>query len=254
MVENVVQKEMDVMIKKAIWIGLTMSLLGLVSTSSARADEWNKKTILTFSQPFEIPGKVLPAGKYMFKLADSTTDRHIVQVFTADGKKILATVMAIPDVRIEATNRTVVNFREVPAGSPEAIRAWFYPGNTIGQEFVYSKQRAAQLAKLSKTPVPAMAVDVASVEELKKVEIVAITPDEKETPLAASIQTAPVENSSSSAVGTTGVVQTGQSASNRTQLPKTASSLPLVMLLGFASICLAFAMMMFGKRVTASAV
>jgi hypothetical protein len=75
---------MDAMIKKAIWIGSALSLLGLVSASSVRADEWNKKTVLTFTQPFEIPGKVLPAGTYTFELADTMADRHIVRIFNAD--------------------------------------------------------------------------------------------------------------------------------------------------------------------------
>lgn len=238
------------MIKKAIWIGLTLSLIGFVSASRARADEWNKKTVLTFSQPFEIPGKVLPAGKYMFKLADSTTDRHIVQVFTADGKRLLATVMAIPDVRLESTDKTVIKFSEVPAGSPEAIRAWFYPGNTIGQEFVYSKSRAAQLAKASKTAVPAMAADATTAAQLKKVQIVAITPEEKETPVAEAIQTAPVARTAE----TSGVQQTGLSARNTTELPKTASALPLIGFLALGSLVVGFGVMAYRKRVVTSAV
>src|SRR5205814_9043576 len=128
---------MDVMVKKAIWIGLTLSLLGFVSSSDVRADEPDKKTVLTFRQPVEIPGHVLPAGTYAFRVADSMSDRHIVQIFNADESQIIATVMAVPDTRLTSTDKTVIKFGEVPAGSPEAIRAWFYPGNTVGEAFVY---------------------------------------------------------------------------------------------------------------------
>lgn len=240
--------------KKFIWIGLTVSLIGFVAMSSARADEWDKKTILTFSQPVEIPGQVLPAGTYMFKLADTMGDRHIVQIFNADGSQIIATVMAIPDYRLTATDQTVIKFGEVPAGSPEAIRAWFYPGNTIGQELVYPKARAGLLARASKTIVPATAVDVASADELRTAPIVAVTPEQTETPVSAAIQTTPLANNVASVTGTTGVKQTGATARrNGRHLPKTASALPLLVFVGIGSIAAAFGLMVFGKRTTVRA-
>lgn len=253
------------MIKKSLWIGLTCALLGLVSLTSARADEWDKKTILTFSQPFEVPGHVLPAGTYIFKLADLTGDRHIVQIYTADGSRIIATVMTIPDYRLRTTDQTVIKFNEVPRGAPETIRAWFYPGNTIGQEFVYPKARATELAKASKTIVPALAVDVADDTALKTAPIVAITPEAKEVPVSAVIQTssrdtvasaATVPNESSSAVGTTGVSQTSQTARGTTKrrLPETASELPLIALLGSAALAVAVGLMAFRKRAPVSSV
>jgi hypothetical protein len=244
---------MDEMMKRTIWIGLTLSLLGLASASTVRGDEWDKKTVLTFSQPVEIPGRVLPAGTYTFKLADTMGSRHIVQIFNADGSQILATVMAIPDYRLTSTDKTVIKFDEVPAGSPEAIRAWFYPGNTIGNEFVYPKSRAAQLAKASKTVVPAIAVEVASVDELKTVPIVAVTPELKETAITAAIQTTPVANDSSSVAGTTGIM-TGPSARRSARhLPKTASTLPMIAMLGLGCVGLAISLMFFRKSATAAA-
>jgi hypothetical protein len=243
-------------------VAVALAILGLASAGSARADEHNKQTILTFSQPVEIPGHVLPAGTYTFKLADSMSDRHIVQIFNADGSQIIATIMAIPDYRLTATDKTVIRFGEVPSGSPEAIRAWFYPGNTVGQEFVYPKPRAIQLAKAAKTVVPATALDVSDLDAMKTAPIVAITPDEKEVPVAAAIQTtaernaqnvghvATTPNSSSSVAGTTGVMTTARNAKH---LPKTASALPLVVLLGLASIGVAFGLMAFGKYATRSA-
>jgi hypothetical protein len=247
---------------KIVAAAFTITVLGLGSAGSARADEFNKLTILTFSQPVEIPGHVLPAGTYRFQLADSTGDRHIVQVFNADGSKIIASVMTISDYRLKATDQTVIRFNEVPRGAPEAIRAWFYPGNNVGQEFVYPKPRAMQLAKASKAVVPALAVDVTDDADLKTAPIVAVTPDAEEVPVTAVIQTSPGERVASSATlpadssrsaGTSGVLQTDQSARNARQLPKTASELSLIALLGVASIAVAFGLL-FGTRATGSAV
>src|SRR5687768_5119369 len=124
------------MLSKTVSIGFA-ALLGLAAATGASADDWDKKSVLTFSQRFEIPGHVLPAGTYTFKLADSLSDRHIVQVYNADGSQLIATFMTVPDYRLKATSDTVIRFNEVPEGAPDAIRAWFYPGNTVGQEFVY---------------------------------------------------------------------------------------------------------------------
>ncbi len=227
--------------KNILWVGLTLSLLGLVSVAPASADERDKKTILTFSQPFEIPGHVLPAGTYTFKVLDSLSDRHIVQVFDADGSKIIATVMAIPDYRLKGTDKTVIKFTEVPAGSPEAIRAWFYPGNTIGQEFVYPKRRALQLAKAGHIVVPAITDDVSDVDAMKTASIVAVTEEEKEMPVAAVIQTTPMDTQANTAMA---------SARSTRELPHTASSWPLVLMLGLGALGAGISLMAFGKYST----
>src|SRR5712672_4839493 len=69
----------------------------------AVADESDHKTIVTFSGPVEIPGKALPAGTYVFKLLNSTSNRNIVQIFDKDEKQLLATILAIPDYRLKPT-------------------------------------------------------------------------------------------------------------------------------------------------------
>ena len=127
-------------------------LIGLIIASAlffevaAHADEYDLTTKLTFSQPVQIPGKVLPAGSYLFKLANMS-DRHIVQVFNSDGMVLYATLMAIPTERREPTGDSVVTFAEQGNGQPEALLKWFYPGETTGNEFVYSKQVEQQLAQ-----------------------------------------------------------------------------------------------------------
>lgn len=123
------------------------TVLTVALAPSARADEWNKKTILTFSGPVQIPGATLPAGSYVFKLADIPGNRHVVQVFDKDEKKIYTTMLAIPNERLEPSDDPVVLFSERASGSPQAIKVWFYPGNRVGNEFVYPKAQAMRIAR-----------------------------------------------------------------------------------------------------------
>ncbi len=85
--------------------------------SRATADEWDQKTIFTFSGPVEVPGQVLKAGTYVFKLADSSPERSIVQVFSKDETHLYATFVAIPDVRLQPRGNPIITFDEAPAGS-----------------------------------------------------------------------------------------------------------------------------------------
>jgi len=232
------RKETNRMIKKVMMLGLGISVAALMMAPPALARQTvSNKTVLTFSQPVEIPGRILPAGTYTFKLLDSMSDRHIVQIFNADGSEIITTVMAIPDYRLEATDQTVIKFREMPAGQPEALRAWFYPGNLTGQEFVYPKARAAQLARITKAPVPALAVDMTDVNAMKAAPIIAITADEKEVPVAAAIQITPAPRATASA---------GTVAAR--ELPHTASPLVAVTVMGLGALGFGFVMLQYRRR------
>ena len=213
-----------------------VTLLGATVLPSARADTWNKKTVVTFSQAVEVPGKILPAGTYTFQLLDSLSDRHIVQIFNADGSQIIATILAINNYRLQPTGETVMKFGERPGDSPEALRAWFYPGDNFGQEFVYPKVRAIELAQTAKVIVPAVAVDTIDDNVIKTVPIVAVTPDQKEVEVATVIQTTPP----AAAPAPVAVKETEE-------LPKTASSMPLIALLGGLSISLAIGLKLFLK-------
>ena len=159
---------------KTIFAVFALTLLGATLATGARADQWNKKTVMTFSETIEIPGQILPAGTYTFVLLDSPADRHIVQIFNADGTHIIATILAINNYRLTPTGDTVVKFAERAGDNPEALKAWFYPGDNFGQEFVYPKQRALQLAAVVKEPVLALATDT---DDLKTASIVAVTPE-----------------------------------------------------------------------------
>jgi hypothetical protein len=131
-------------IVRAIQISMCAAVLCATIVTAARADNWDKKTIVTFSDSVEIPGQVLPAGTYVFKLANSTFDRHIVQIWNGDETQILATSLAIPNYRLDPPDRTIFEFDERPGDSPMALHSWFYPGDSTGQEFVYPRYRLAE--------------------------------------------------------------------------------------------------------------
>jgi hypothetical protein len=119
------------------------------------ADEWNKRTLVTVNEPIIAGNKVLQPGTYVWKLLDSQSNRNIVQIFNRDQTKLETTVMAIPNYRLEPTGKTQFTFWETPAGVPKAVRAWFYPGDTYGQEFAFPKKLVAQLASAQPVPIPA---------------------------------------------------------------------------------------------------
>src|SRR3954451_8579701 len=188
-----------------------LAFMGTAFAPPVKADEWNKKTTFTFSGPVEIPGVhlagwgVLPAGTYVFKILDSQSDRHIVQIFNKEETTIYATILAIPNYRLKATDKTVITFRERAAGEPEALRAWFYPGRNWGEEFVYPKSKAMELAKSTNVPVlftavelpveiaePVKSVDECVVVELKRAPIMAIRPTGEELQLAVAVPLPPV--------------------------------------------------------------
>jgi len=236
-----------------------IAVMSAMCAPGAKADEWNRKTVITFSGPVEIPGVhlagwgVLPAGTYVFKILDSLSDRHIVQIFSKDELTIYATILAIPNYRLKATDKTVMTFRERPAGEPEALRAWFYPGKNWGEEFVYPKAKAIALAKATNTPVlftpvelplevtePVKLADATVVVELKKAPIMAIQPTGEEVELAQVVTQPPAQ------------VEVAMATTHQPDraLPSTASSLPLIGLLGLLAVIGAFALRTVEKRVS----
>jgi len=143
---------------RTFYIGaLAVTGLGLLGTSfvpKAHADAWDKMTIVTVNEPIIAGNKVLDPGTYVWKLLDSQSDRHIVQIFDKNQQHLETTFLAIPNYRLEPTGHTQFAFWETPAGVPKAVRAWFYPGDNFGQEFPYPKKLVAQLASAAPVPVP----------------------------------------------------------------------------------------------------
>lgn len=226
-----------------------VALAGIALAIPAQADESNKKTAITFSAPVEIPGihlkgwGVLPAGTYVFKIIDSQSDRHIVQIFNQDETVVYATILAIPNYRLKATDKTVITFRERPAGQPEALRAWFYPGANWGDEFVYGKTKAMAIARETNTPVLFTAIEAAEVTEtirpadlpaiteLKTAAIMALRPSGEEVAMVEVVTPPPTQP------------ETAPS------LPATASNLPLAAMFGLIAFGGALAAGTFVRRI-----
>jgi len=231
------------------------ALIGAAFSPSAKADDWNRKTVITFSQPVETPGvhiqgfAVLPAGTYVFKILDSKSDRHIVQIFNKDETVIYATVLAIPNYRLRATDKTVLTFRETAPGQPDVLRAWFYPGHNFGEEFVYPKAKALELAKVTNTPVlytsaevpaevttPIQSAEEPVVVQLKQAPVLAVKPTGEDVEIAQVVTAPPAE----------AVVATEAPAA---RLPNTASPMPLIGLFGLLALGAAFSLKLVRARV-----
>jgi hypothetical protein len=206
-------------------------LAGLAATfllPGARADEWNQKTVVTFGAPVEIPGQILPAGTYVFKLANSHSSRHIVQVFSKDETRVFGTFLAIPGYRVRPSEKTILRFEERATGSPQAIKAWFYPHKNYGHEFVYPKTEAVALAKANDAPVPAMPEELAP-----SLTTPAITMN---APQIMALLVVPLKAEEPSGEEVELAQASAPPAELPSELPKTASLAPLIGLIGLLSI------------------
>ncbi len=128
-------------ILKALGWSLSVVLLCGALAIGVKADNWDKKTIVTFGDSMEIPGQVLPAGTYVFRLADSPSNRRIVQIWSGDESQLLATILTVPDYRLNEDDRAMFEFEERPSDQPMALHSWFFPGDNTGQQFVYPGYR-----------------------------------------------------------------------------------------------------------------
>lgn len=177
---------------------------------AARADEWDKRTVLTVNESIQVPNHVLPPGKYVMRLLDSPSNRNIVQIFNGNETHLIATVLTMPNYRLEPTSRTVLTFWEMPPGQPKALRAWFYPGDNYGQEFPYPKVTQVVCVKHpAPTTVATKPIETPQVAEApppEQPEVAEEAPPPEEAP-------APPK-----------------------ELPKTGTSYPLIGFAGFAAL------------------
>lgn len=241
---------------------LATAALCISMAPTARADEWNKKTVLTINETITLPNATLEPGTYVFKLLDSPSDRHIVQVFDKGEKHLITTILAIPNYRLTPKGKSEFTFWEVPAGQPPAMRAWFYPGNLFGQEFAYPKNRSSEIAAFTKTAVPTTAAQTA--EDMPSAAVTATnetgqtaeldqktytndqpapapTPAPEPTPQVAEAAPAPAPEPAPQAAEPAPAPEP-QPAPMPTQLPQTGSEMPLVGLLGLSFLAAWFTM------------
>jgi LPXTG-motif cell wall-anchored protein len=214
---------MKFMTLSSLGVLITLCVLGALIVPKARADEWDKKTTLTFNEPVQVPGTTLSAGTYVFKLAD-TSDRTVVQIWNEDETKLITTILAIADYREKTPDKTIVSFDERPTGQPVALKAWFYPGDDSGVEFVYPKQRATELAQANQQRVLSVGEDATDAASMNT------TAMEPMAPPAVTVADNPQDSTEIAQVTTVETVE----------LPQTASAMPSIALAGILLLAGAF--------------
>jgi hypothetical protein len=248
---------------KLIATACVIAMLGVLTLQVAAQDfNSNERTYLTFSSTVELPSVTLQPGTYLFKLADSQSNRHIVQVLSQDEKQIHATILAVPAERLEVTGENVVTFRETAENTTPAVQYWYYPGDKIGHEFVYPKDQAMKIAQRTGVNVLSTEGDMASsgstvsstgpdgqTTEWKREEATAPEPAEETVAPAEETQnpeteTPPSEPTTSASSMSQTPTPTEPQPSEATvgtsgqasELPATASPLPLSGLIGLLSL------------------
>jgi hypothetical protein len=154
------------------FLGTTTAALVLTAgVAMAQGIVPDRSTIVTISAPVSVPGVVLPAGEYLFRLADSNTNRNIVQIYSKDRSKMFATLIAIPAQRNEARGDAVVTFSETPANQAPALRFWYFAGEKAGNEFAYPRDKAIEIARATHESVMAVDTTSTSAEDMQKAEL-----------------------------------------------------------------------------------
>jgi len=221
---------MKTTMKTSATISSCLALLAVAGLyTPAQAAEWDKKTIMTINEPLQVPNKLLEPGTYVFKLLDSDADRHVVQVFDKNEQHLVTTISAIPNYRLRPRGKTEFAFWETPAGTPRALRAWFYPGDNFGQEFAYPKTMTTVIAASNANEtIPEEAAPVAAVT-LLPAPAPAPAPEPAAQPAPAPApQMAAAEPAPQPAPQPAPVPQQ--------ELPHTASNYPLIGLVGLLSL------------------
>lgn len=242
----------------------TLTLAGVVAAAAmlpltARAQgPANQDTYFTFSAPVELPGVTLPAGRYLFKLVDSQSNRHVVRVTSGDRKQLFATLMAIPSYTVgKPTDEPEIRFMEGPENAPHAVKLWIYPGRTVGHEFIYPRAQAQRLARATGQPVLSVKTETMPSEtDLVNAEMIRIDAEGRDAAMAAEARALEADANAQRGEMLAEMARMSQAtpvAANveRKQLPRTASTLPMIALLGFASLA-AGAWMLRSRRAAAS--
>ena len=228
------------------------AMLLTMSATPARAQggPLDSRTEFTFNQPVELPGVTLPPGTYVFRFVDATTGKKVMQVQAKDASnKNYGMFMTISAQRPKASDDAELRFLETPAGQPTAVKTWWYPGNTIGREFIYPKSQALRLAKATNSTVLTTKTEVKA-DQMQSADLAYVSPSGQETPLTdeqlveVAANTAPVGTSGQSAAKSTSSSDNAamnrapaqQGTTARARLPRTATPLAGIGLLGLFSL------------------
>ena len=240
------------MLRHVVFLACSVALLACVMETPSTAQTLDKRTLFTFSGPVSMPGVTLPAGKYLFRLANADSGRNVVQVLDADGTKPYGMFFAMRAERFEPASTPEVRFMETTAGMPAAIKTWWYPGERRGYEFVYPKEQARRLAQGTTQPVLTTQTQTTTTEQTNTADLTRISSAGQETNVSADATPAastPGGTTQQGEVASSGisianatipsridarpVPTTGQPAqSARASLPQTASMMPVIAVVG----------------------
>jgi len=234
------------MLKGIISTACAAAILTTMSVTPARAQTMDSRTEFTFNRPVEMPGVTLPAGTYVFRFVDATSGRSVMQVQAKDASnKNYGMFLTISAQRPKASDDAELRFLETPAGQPAAVKTWWYPGNTLGREFIYPKSQARRLAQATNQTVLTTQAESVTNDQMKSAGLAYVSPSGQETPLtdeqivAVAANTPPVGATTSAADATAAraPVRERVTAANttRTSLPKTSTPFPMVGVLGLLS-------------------
>ena len=227
------------------------AMLTAMAATPARAQgTLDSRTEFTFNQPVELPNVTLPPGTYIFRFVDATTGKKVMQVQSKDASnKTYGMFLTISAQRPRPSDDAELRFLETPAGQPAAVKTWWYPGNTIGREFIYPKSQARRLAQATNEPVLATTADNVKNEQMESADLVYVAPSGQETPLTddqlvdAAANTPPVgataDRSSAanqSATATSGAAPAQEGRMARATLPATSTPLAGIGLFGLMSL------------------
>ena len=225
-------------------LGCALAVATLVGTTAFAQEPVDQRTYFTFSAPFELPGnKTLPAGKYTFRVLDSPSNRHVIQILNQDGTRIQATLLAIPAQRQDPPSEPEIRFMEAAASMPPAVKTWWYPGRTIGHEFIYPKEQARRLAARQSEPVLSVKTEETSTDAMQTSELERVNGDTAASTTTTE-QTRTAEAAPPPAPRVTAPAPRVERPveAERTELSRTASNLPLIGLIGVASLAMAAAL------------
>jgi hypothetical protein len=235
--------------RRACGLGVAAVLISAV----AHAQPSDKRTFFTFSRPITLPGLTLPPGKYIFRLADDQTSRKVIQVVSSDGTKPYAMLLTVANERRDLPKDAEVSFLETAARTPSAVRAWWYPGERTGYEFIYPRAQARQLAQSTGSSVLTTKSDTTKTEETRTGDLTRIDSSGHDQDAAAAADNASIARERGTVAQD--VTRTPPQAASpqpapsfsqnpvpnpppvaRNRLPQTASQLPFVGLIGLMSL------------------
>jgi hypothetical protein len=114
-------------------------LLSVLATSATGAiADSRRTTYFTFNRSVQMPGIVLPAGTYIFEVANDNGTGDIVRVLSRDRSRVHLMKFTRFIYRPTSGNlKATISLGESPAGTPPPVTVWYPQDETRGREFIY---------------------------------------------------------------------------------------------------------------------